>query len=130
MRTDTRLDETAELVPGKILLLSVLTGCFTAIGGSLVIGLFFSISPVILVLGAIIQPYFRYAGKLVMGLGAVLLTSQTVILVFAVPAGIRLLHKYHDRGLVATTGFSILSVLLVTWCDIALVSTALKMQSK
>ena len=99
----------------------MITGSFTAIGGSLILGWLFSISPIILIFGAITQPYTRYVGKLMVALGAVMLTSEVVILAFAIPSGIRLLQTYHDRYFLAILSFSMVSVSRVTWCDIVLV---------
>jgi hypothetical protein len=113
-----------EIVPGKIRLLSVVTGCFTAIAGSLVLGLFFSIPPIILVLGSITQPHLRVVGKWLIGVGAVLLSLEVMVLVVVIPEGVRLLRLYHDRGILGTISFSVLSVVLVTWCDVVLVIDA------
>jgi hypothetical protein len=113
-----------EIVPSKIRLLSVVTGCFTAIAGSLVLGILFSIPPIILVLGAIVQPNLRSVGKWFMAIGATLLSLEAMVLVVSILASIKLLHLYHDRHFLGAFSFSIISVLLVAWCDVALIIDA------
>ena len=112
------------IVPAKVRLLSTVTGCFTAIGGSLLLGLFFSIPPIILVVGAIAQPYIRFVGKWLIVLGATLLSLEVIVLATAIPEGVRLLRLYHDQNFLATLSFSVVSVLLVGWCDVALIIDA------
>ena len=124
MRINSPAGQSAEIVPAKIRLLSIATGCFTAIGGSLVVGVLFSIPPIILILGAIAQPYLRVIGRWLIGVGAVLLSLEVLVFVVVIPEGIRLLRLYHDRNFVGTLSFSIASVLLVAWCDVALIVDA------
>ena len=124
MQNNPRMGEFAGIVPAKIRLLSIATGCLTAIGGSIILGLFFSIPPIILVLGAVAQPYIRVVGKWLIGLGATLLSLEVMALVAVIPEGVWLLRLYHDRNFLATLSFSIASVLLVAWCDVALIIEA------
>jgi chromate transport protein ChrA len=124
LRINSPTSQSTEIVPAKIRLLSIATGCFTAIAGSLVVGLLFSIPPIILVLGAIVQPYLSVVGKWLIGVGAVLLSLEVMVLVVVIPEGIRLLRLYHDRNFLGTLSFSIASVLLVTWCDVVLIIEA------
>jgi hypothetical protein len=124
LRIDEPPRSIPEIVPGMVRLLSVVTGCFTAVAGCLVVGLFFSIPPIILVLGGIVQPYLRAAGKWFMAIGATLLSLEVIVLVPAIPDGIKLLHLHHDRNFLAAFLFSIISVLLVALCDVALVIDA------
>jgi hypothetical protein len=124
LRINSPTGQSPEILPAKIRLLSIATGCFIAIAGSLIVGLLFSIPPIILVLGAIAQPYLRVAGKWLIGVGAVLLSLEVMVLMVVIPEGIRLLRLYHDRNFLGTLTFSIASVLLVTWCDVALIIEA------
>jgi hypothetical protein len=124
LRIDESPQRIPEIVPGRIRLLSVVTGCFTAIAGSLVVGLFFSIPPIILALGVIVQPNLRSVGKWFMAIGATLLSLEAMVLVVSIPASIKLLHLYHDRHFLGAFSFSIISVLLVAWCDVALIIDA------
>lgn len=128
MRYNVLPNQTTGVVPGKIRLLSIATGSFTAIGGSLVIGIPFLIPPIILVFGAIAQPYFRVVGKWFIGLGAVLLSAEVMVLAAVIPESVRLLRLYHDRNFVATLSFSIVSVLLVAWLDLALIIYARQLE--
>lgn len=124
MQANSSTSQSTKIVPVKIRLLSTVTGCFTAIAGSLAFGLLFSIPPIILVLGAVSQPYLRVAGKWLIRVGAVLLTLEVMVLLVVIPEGIRLLRLYHDRNFLGTLSVSIASVLLVTWCDVALITEA------
>lgn len=124
LQANSSTSQSTKIVPVKIRLLSTVTGCFTAIAGSLAFGLLFSIPPIILVLGAVSQPYLRVAGKWLIRVGAVLLTLEVMVLLVVIPEGIRLLRLYHDRNFLGTLSVSIASVLLVTWCDVALITEA------
>jgi len=126
LQIDELLGYTPEIVPARIRLLSVVTGCFTAVAGSLVFGPFYSIPPIILVFGVIVQPYLRAAGKWFIAIGATFLSLEVTVWGLAIPDGFKLLHLYHDRNFLAVFSSSIISVLLVTWCDVALIIDARK----
>jgi hypothetical protein len=125
---DEPTGQTTEIVPSKVRLLSVATGCFTAIAGSLLMGPLFSIWPVILILGAIIQPHRRHLGRGLMLSGALFLSAWATLFVVGVLDGIRQLRQYHDLNFLAVLSSMLVSVLLVSWCDVALVISEIKMR--
>jgi hypothetical protein len=98
----------------KTRLLVIVTGCFTALAGSLAVGVMFSIYPGVMVVGAILQPRFRILGRGLM-LGGALLLSAWVI-----PYGV-LLALDLTIGELRVFGFALGSVLLVAVCDVVLV---------
>ena len=120
--------QATEIVPSKVRLLSVATGCLTAIAGSLFMGPLFSIWPVILILGAIIQPYRRHLGRGLMLSGALFLSAWATLFVVDVLHGIRQWRLYHDLNSLAVLSTMLASVLLVSWCDVALVISEIKMR--
>jgi hypothetical protein len=121
-------DLSAELVPHNVRLLSIVTGCFTAIAGSLLTGVFFSIYPGILALGAAAQPRWRRLGRGLMLAGALLLTSEVALFCLAIPESIRTMRVYQDRNSIAILSFLVVSVLLVGWCDAVLVANEIRMR--
>jgi hypothetical protein len=128
LRIDVAPDEATEIVPCKVRLLSIATGFFTAIAGSLLMGPFFSIWPAILVLGAIVQPYWRHFGRGLMLSGALFLSAWATLFVVGVLHGIRQLRHYHDLNSRGVLSSMLASVILVSWCDVALVISEIKMR--
>jgi hypothetical protein len=128
LRIDVAPDEATEIVPRKVRLLSIATGFFTAIAGSLLMGPLFSIWPAILVLGAIVQPYWRHLGRGLMLSGALFLNAWATFFVVGVLHGIRQLRQYHDLNSVAVLSSMLASVILVSWCDVTLVISEIKMR--
>jgi hypothetical protein len=111
---------------GKLRLLAILAGCFSAIFGAPAFGAIF------LILGAAIQPRAQAPGKWLMWLGALLLS--TTVLGFGpgvVFEGIRAQLQSHDNIKQAVDDWLFLSTflaatVLVLWCDVALMWDALR----
>lgn len=122
------MDQAAEIVPAKIRLLSIVTGCVLAVGGSLTIGFLFSIYPAILILGALVQPRWHRLGRGLLLSGTLLLTAIQAPFTFAIPGEIRIVRLYGDTGSVAILLFFLVSTLLVGWCDVTLVANEIKMR--
>jgi hypothetical protein len=93
--------------------LVIATGCFTALAGSLALGVMFSLFPGVMVVGALLQPRFRNLGRGLMLAGALLLSA------WVLPYGVLILFQGIGRTdvMIFTAG----SVLLVAVCDVALV---------
>jgi hypothetical protein len=128
LRTNAPLDQTTELVSFKVRLLSVATGCFTAIAGSLVFGPAFLIYPIFLVAGAIIQARWRSLGRGLMLSGALLLSAVATFCAAAILEGVRTLRRYHDLNVLVVLSVMLVSVLLVCWCDMELVISEVKIR--
>jgi hypothetical protein len=106
---------TDPIVCRKVRWLAAATGCFTAVTGALGYGALFPIIPSFIVVGAVIQPRFPQLGRGLMLAGALLLT------VFVLPYGVAILFSHgiiHDLDV---AGLTLGSVLLVTFCDVAIV---------
>ena len=103
------------IVSRKIRWLAVATGFLTAIAGSLGFGILFSIIPSFMVVGAILQPRFPRLGRGLMLAGALWLSA------WVFPYGGSVLLSYKVIGRPDVIGFAFGSVVLVAFCDVALV---------
>lgn len=110
------------IVSGKIRWLAVVTGCFTAVAGSFGFGLYFSIVPTFLIVGAIAQPRSPRSGRWLMWVGALFLS------LWVLPVGISALLSYRLVGRLDVIALSLVSVLLVSSCDFALLIDAVRMR--
>lgn len=103
--------------------LAILTGCVTGLAGSLVYGVGFLLPPSVLVIGACIQPYLPPPGRWALLIGA-MLTSVLAFLFLAPPVlGVFWGQPRHlDLRLLGLFSLFALSVVLVAWCDVAILS--------
>jgi hypothetical protein len=104
------------IVTSRTRWLAVAIGFFTGVAGSFGLGLGFASVPIFLIVGAIIQPRFPRTGRGLMCAGALWLTFW----VFDV--GVLMLiekHPYDHLGMINL--LTVVSVLLVTLCDLAIV---------
>jgi hypothetical protein len=106
------------LVPPRTRGLAVVTGCFLGLAGSLSFGPFFSLVPSVLIIGALLQRSSPRPGRWLMWLGAFFLTLYT-----AGSLGPFILRpsRLLDSSFQQVLAFGILSLLLVGWCDVALI---------
>lgn len=103
-------------------MLAVLAGCLSGFAGFLVFGIVFLFVPLILILGAIIQPFVPRLGRWVFGVGAMLVTVY--VGVFLVPQALGTMSRLaqdHAPLDVALLFLFVLSITLVFWVDVALV---------
>jgi glucan phosphoethanolaminetransferase (alkaline phosphatase superfamily) len=122
LQTDKPLEGKAHNLPGWLRLLAILAGGLSGFGGFLVFGIVFCFVPVVLILGAIIQPYVPRLGRWVFSVGAMLVTVYVVL--FLVPqafGAITMLRHYHEPHDLAVLSLFVLSTALVIWLDAALV---------
>ena len=85
-------------------------------------GIVFCFVPVVLILGAIIQPYVPRLGRWVFAIGAMLVSMYVAL--FLVPqafGAITMLPHYHEPHDLADLCRFVLSIALVVWLDVALV---------
>ena len=110
--------------------LAVAAGCFTAVTGTISVGGLFFVAPIFLILGVVFQPRARRLGRWLIWVGAAFLNLM------ALPQGIVLLPEYfktmhidphyqHD-ALRFLIPLWVVSLLLILWCDLALVIDAVK----
>jgi hypothetical protein len=103
-------------------LLAIFAGCISAFAGFLVFGIVFLFVPVVLILGAIIQPSVPRLGRSVFAVGAMLVTVYVGLFLlpqtFGALSRLRENHTPHDIGVVILFA---LSIALVFWVDVALV---------
>jgi hypothetical protein len=107
-----------ELVASKTRLLALITGCVSCVAGSLPFGPLFSLLPAILVLGAVLQRWSPRPGRWLMWLGAFFLTVEMGLLLG--PTVLRPPHVLDTNILIVFTLCSV-SLVLVGWCDVALI---------
>jgi hypothetical protein len=120
--------QVSAIISWKVRLLSAITGFFLAIGGSLIMGIFSSIGPILLIVGAIIQVNWHSLGRGLMLSGALLMSVNAVLFAFAIANGFRTLGRYHDIGIVAVLLYMVVSLILVAWCDVALAMSEIRMR--
>ncbi len=108
--------------------LAIATGCITAVAGSVSLTVLIAIVPILLILGAVVQPRYPRSGLGMMLLSALSLSS------WVIPIGIGImfesvstLRKYHDFNMVAVTALYVVSFFLVVCCDAVLVIDFLKL---
>jgi hypothetical protein len=105
---------------------AIAAGCFFGAIGSLHYGWFFLLVPCVLILGAIVQPRFHRPGRWLLALGACILTFYASFLGLPAVLLIRRLRLHHNLEDVGFLFLCLVSVLLVVWCDVALVVDARK----
>ena len=96
-------------------------GCFYGLVGFLHYGWFFVFVPIILVFGAVVQPWFSRLGRWLLALGAFIVTIYGLL--FAAPAVelIGRLPLHHSLEEVVSLLLFLVTVLLIVWCDVALI---------
>jgi hypothetical protein len=119
-------EQTDPILPRKIRWLAVAAGCFSALAWSLG-GLYFAIVSGPLIVGAIVQPRFRRLGTALVAAGALYLSFWVLPYGIGILFGtVRTLRQYHDLIRLGVTSLWVVSILLVGWCDAALVIDAVK----
>jgi hypothetical protein len=108
------------IVSSKARWLAVATGCFTAIAGSLGFTWGFAIVPSFLIVGAVVQPRLPRTGRVLMCAGALALTLWVLSFCFFILPENRFTNR---PDVLAVT---LVSVLLVALCDVALVMEEVK----
>ncbi|MGB8581875.1 MAG: hypothetical protein WCD47_13700 [Candidatus Sulfotelmatobacter sp.] len=105
------------IISAKTRRLAIGTGCLTSVAGvALGVGLGFALFAGILIIGAISQPRFHRLGRGLICAGAFLLSSS----VFGI--GFFMVTEKHLGAPIMTTEIvTLLSVLLVAVCDVAIV---------
>jgi hypothetical protein len=110
------------IVSDRIRWLAIVTGLFTAVAGTFAGGLFF-LMPIPLIIGAVVQPRFPRAGRGLICAGALWLT----FLVFGFGILFVLERRSTDR-LGMFDLITVVLVLLVAFCDLAIVIEEVKMR--
>jgi len=105
------------IVSTKTRWLSVITGCLTSVAGAaLGLAFGFALPASILIIGAIMQPKFRRAGRGLICAGALLLSAFVFDIGFFM-----VIERHAGSGLMTADVLTWLSVALVTLCDVAIV---------
>lgn len=104
--------------------LAIITGCVSAVAGSLPFGPLFLLVPAILVFGAVLKRWSPRPGRWLMWLGAFYLTVD--VAVFLGPPVFRPSHFIGSDTLIIEF-LSILAIALVVWCDVSLIISARKL---
>ncbi len=118
-----------DIMTSRIRWLAIVTGFVVGATGSLGLGVSFLILPLALVSGAAAQPYSPTGGRWLVWIGAFFVSLQAVPLVGVVFEGIRLARRYHDFMSLMLTCLSAVSVTLVVWLDVALLSESCRRRS-
>lgn len=118
---DKRAGRKTHIVPSGIRALAILAGCLSGFTGFLSFGIAFLFVPVVLILGAVVQPYVPRLGGWIVATGAVILSVYAgmfpVPQAFGAISTLPLYHAPHDVGVLCLLVFS---VALVVWVDVAL----------
>jgi hypothetical protein len=111
------------IVSSKVRWFAVATGCFTAIAGAFALGLGFTVVPIFLIVGALLQPRFPRTGRGLMCAGALWLSFW----VFDI--GILMLIESHPGNRFGAINLIIVvSVLLIAVCDWVIVIEEVKIR--
>jgi hypothetical protein len=112
---------TTVVMPSGTRWLVIGAGCFCGLVGFLHYGWFFVFVPIILIFGAVVQPWFNRLGRWLLALGAFIVTIYGMF--FAVPAVelIGRLPLHHSLEEVVFLLLFLVTVLLIVWCDVALI---------
>jgi len=116
--------QTTGIILDRTRWLAVATGLFTGVAGSFGLGLGFATVPIFLIVGAIIQPRFPRTGRGLVCAGALWLTFW----VFDVGV-LMLLERHSGDRLGVANVLTLVSVLLVTLCDLAIVIEEVRMKN-
>ena len=115
-------------IPLKTRCLAIAAGSAFGIVGCFYYGPFFLFVPAILVLGTIVEPWSRGPGKVLLAVGAAVLTFYCVFLGLPALLLIRDLGTHHSFEDSIFLVLSLLSVVLVIWCDVMLVKNERKLR--
>jgi hypothetical protein len=109
------------VIPNRTRWLVIGAGCFYGLVGFLHYGWLFVFVPIILILGAVVQPRFNHLGRWLLALGTFIVTLYGMS--FAVPAVelIGRLPLHHSLEEVVFLLLFLVTVLLIVWCDVALI---------
>ena len=111
-------NHTAALAAPRTRWLAIVTGCISGLAGSLPFGPLFVVISAILVFGAVLQRWSPRSGRLLMWLGACVLTLD--VGAFFGPLVLRPPHLI-DTNIVVVLTLCLVSLVLVGWCDVALI---------
>lgn len=122
MQANKPPEETVHIYPKGTRILAILAGCVSAFAGFLVFGSVFLFVPVVLILGAIIQPSTPHFGRWVFAVGAMLVTVYVGLFLAPQAVGvISMLAQYHAPHDIGLLFLFVLSIALVFWVDVMLV---------
>jgi hypothetical protein len=124
METDNPKSQSPEILRARVRILAMAAGCSPLLTLLNPMGLVYSIP---IVLGAIVQPRFPRVGRRLTWAGAAILTiviaPEDVILL---SEAIHTLPVEHRPFTVLLAGLWVLSLLLIVWCDAALIIEAVR----
>jgi hypothetical protein len=122
LQSDKPVEQRVRAFPTRLRLLAILAGCLSGFAGFLDFGIVFSSVPILLILGAMIQPYTPRLGRWVFAVGAMLVSVYAAL--FLVPqtfGAITMPPHYHEPHDLAVLFLFVSSTALVVWLDVALV---------
>jgi len=119
--------ECLEGMPLNLRWLALAAGCSCGLAGSLLFGPSFFIFPSTQILGAVIEAYSPRLGKVLLWIGACILTFYAAIFLAPQAFGaIFVLQVRNDLTHIALFLFLVASLALLVWCDIALIIFAVR----
>ena len=129
MRINEPLGQTSEVLPSKIRWLAIVAACIAGIAGFFSVGPLLSLIASIQILGAIVQPHSPRLGRWLLWVGTSFLSLYVFVLVAPqVIEGIRMVRLYGDRSSYEVFSISLVSVVLIIWCDTALLIDAWRLR--
>jgi hypothetical protein len=117
------VSRTNQIVSRRLRWFAISTGCFAAIALTVALGPAFALMPSLLILGALLQPIFPRLGRGLICAGALWMSFW----VFDV--GILMARETRFADHPGVISLTLASVVVVAWCDWAIVSEELKMRS-
>jgi hypothetical protein len=115
----------AEVMPGRLRWLAAATGCVAFVDAFLGAGLF--LESALLALCALVQPRSPRLVRWLMWVSAFSMSVWMCQLAIVLARdAVKTLPSYHDRNILAVETFLLLGVVLLLWCDAALIMDALR----
>ena len=122
LQTNKSENQTASIIGSKIRWFAVVAGCFAAIAGSFRFGYASACVPSFMVMGAIIQGRFPRFGRVLICAGAIALSYWVFVV------DVFLLIETGPTHHLGQFGLTLASVLLVAFCDVAIVIEEVKIR--
>jgi len=117
------------MVTGRTRWLVIATGLIVAVTGWSGLGLYSVLWPTVLVMGALLQRHSQRYGFWMMFVPAVFLSAWILPFgCFLLYESVRTITLYHDVNMVIVSSLWAASLLLLTWCDVALISEGFKLK--
>jgi hypothetical protein len=124
---DNARHEGSTIMNPKVRALAIATGVVVGVTGFAGFGYPFVVVPSLLIVGALVQPYFSVVGRILMGMGGLFVTFPGLFFGYAALDTFARLPNIYDGPLLMSF-LSLLSFFLVVACDLILIIDGLRLK--